>query len=219
MNNSQVEEKGIIEFLIKKYEELINVSPLFERINELIAKEYSKGIEEVEKQVKPNINFVPKEKDLEFLQEYVIENIQKNTDLVGDNLRQEIQRSIMNKENVQEMTERIKLIFKEKKYMDRLKAVIRTETQRANNQGRLEGAIQAEESGLKLAKWIDIILDDRTSKICKLEDSKYGSPDKAIPIDEDFIITADNKIIKSKNPPFHVNCRSVLRIVIIGRSK
>ena len=200
-------EKNILDFLIKKFKGIMDLSPFYVKINELIEEEYSKGLEHSEEELPTNINFIPKEKDLNFLQEYVTDNIQKHSDDVAENLRQEIQRGIMNGDNTQQLVERIKLIFKEKKYMDRLKTVIRTESLRANNQGRLEGANQAAETGLHLKKWVSITNDKLTSKICHAEDSKYGEPSKAIPLDADFVVKSANKTIKSKIPPFHVNCR------------
>lgn len=208
-------EKNILDFLIKKFKGIMDLSPFYAKINALIETEYNKGLEDTEEELPTSINFIPKEKDLNFLKEYVDNNIQRHSDDVADNLRQEIQRGIMNGDTTKELTERIKLIFKEKKYMDRLKAVIRTESLRANNQGRLEGAMQAAGTGLKIKKWVSIIDDERTTKICKAEDSKYGEPKKAIPLDDDFVVKADNKTIKSKIPPFHVNCRSILRLEVI----
>ena len=207
--------KNILDFLINKFKGIMDLSPFYSKINELISTEYNKGLIDAESETSSKINFVPKENDLKFLQNYVDENTQAFSDDMAGNLRQEIQRSIMNKDDIKTLTERIKLVFKEKKYLHRLKTIFRTESSRANNQGRLEGAKQAEEVGLKLKKWISIIKDSRTSNICLKENSKYGDPDKAIPIDDNFIIEVDNKTIKSQSPPFHPNCRSVLRLEVI----
>ena len=64
------------------------------------------------------------------------------------------------------------------------------------------------DSGLKGKKQWKTLSDSRTSDICKQEDSKYGVPDQAIAMDEDFIVVVKGKIFKSRLPPFHPNCRS-----------
>jgi len=211
---TSIETKGaFLETLMRRFRDIMSLSSFIPKVNELVSDEYVKGIEKAENQLKPTINFVPSGQDLKFLQEYVQQNLQKHSDEVGDNLRQEIQRSILNKDDVAMLTRKIKTLFKEKKYLSRLKTVIRTETLRANNQGILEGARQAESSGLKVKKWVDIVSDDATSDICRKEHSKYGSPDKAIDLEEDFKVKVKNKTYIAKSPPFHPNCRSVLRIV------
>lgn len=212
MNNSEIEQKSFINELIKRFKRILNLSGFQMTINDAISEQYVNAIKEVDDDLKLPINLVPKPKDLNFLQNYVKENIDAASDDIGNNLRQEIQRGILNGETKTQLVSRVKSLFKDKKYQTRLKTILRTETLRANNQGTFEGATQAVASGVKLEKWLDVILDDRTSKICKAEHTKYGTPDKSIPLDQDFVVKVDNKTYKSKVPPFHVNCRTVLRI-------
>jgi hypothetical protein len=154
------------------------------------------------------MNFIPDERKLDFLQNYVTNNLKFHTDEIGNDLRQEISRGILNGETTKTIISRVKKVFDDKKYSNRIKTVLRTETLRANNTGALDGA---ERSGLKLKKWLDVMMDEFTSDICKKENRKYGSPDKAIPLDQEFIVKVDNKTVRGLSPPFHVNCRTVIR--------
>ena len=58
-------------------------------------------------------------------------------------------------------------------------------------------------------------MDDRTSPICKAEHRKYGAPDLAIPLEEEFKVKVANKSYQAKIPPFHVNCRTVVRLEVV----
>ena len=106
----------------------------------------------VENSLKPPINFVAKEEDIAFLNEYIFQNLQAHADEVGNNLRQELQRGIMNKETPAQLKQRIVVVFGDSKYSDRLKTVMRTETLRAENAGAFAGAEQAVEAGIVLKK-------------------------------------------------------------------
>lgn len=206
----KLECKGILDTIINNFLNIMNIGPFKTDISDFLRSEYMQGLDKIDNQLKPEINFVPNLNDVDFLSDYAFENLQKHADSVGDNLRQEIQRAILNKDSPQELKKRIKDVFKDKIYTNRLKTVMRTEKNRANAMGTMEGAKQ---SGLKLNKWLDVIMDNRTTDICKHEDSKYGSKDKAIPLDEDFIVKVSNKTYRAQHPPFHYNCRSVLRLI------
>ena len=208
------EEKSFIDVFLQKIKTILRLDRFKPLIDSMISEQYVTAIEKLDKKLDITINLVPKTKDLRFLQDYVDNNIQAASDSIANDLRQEIQRGIMNGDDKKALSKRVRFIFKDKKYQTRLKAIIRTETLRANNQGTLEGAKQAESTGLKLKKWLDVTMDDRTSNICKKEFAKYGSSDKAIPLDEEFVVKVDNKTIKAQNAPFHVNCRSTLRIAV-----
>jgi len=208
------EEKSFIDVFLQKINEVLKLHKFRPLIDSMISEQYVTAIKELDNKLDIPINLVPKTKDLTFLQDYVNENINSASDQIANDLRQEIQRGIMNKEDKKALVKRVKFLFKQKKYQTRLKTIIRTETLRANNQGTLEGAKQAESTGLKLKKWLSVIMDDRTSNICKKEFAKYGSPDKAIPLDQEFVVKVNNKTIKAQNSPFHCNCRSTLRIAV-----
>lgn len=204
----EAEQKNIIQALINKFFEVINLESFRTKISKYISHEYQKGLESAE--VKFNMNFISREEDVKFLNNYVFDSMKVHTDAIGEALRGELQRGIMNKETISQLKKRVQVVFDDSKFTDRLKMVIRTERQRANNYGALEGARQ---SGLHVKKYIDIVNDSRTSNICLAEHKKYGSKDKAIPLDDDFVVRVDNKIVRAKAPPMHQNCRSVIRFI------
>jgi len=203
-----IEVKNIIDWIINKFIKIINIEHFKLKVSDFISEEYTKGITNSE--IEFNMNFVSNEKEISFLNDYVFNNLKTHTDAMGEALRGELSRGILNKEKISQLKTRIKDVFKDKKYTNRLKTVLRTEKIRANNYGALEGAKQ---SGLNLRKYIDIVEDENTSSICKKEDKKYGEENQAIPLDQEFIIKVDNKTIRAQSPPFHPNCRSVIRFV------
>ena len=210
-----VYEKSLVDILLEKFRTIFRLDKFKVVINNMISSQYIGAIEEVDEDLDLTINLVPKSKDLKFLQDYVGENIDAAGDAISNQLRQEIQRGILNGETTTDLSKRVKKLFKDKKYQTRLKTILRTETLRANNQGTLDAANQAAQTGLKLEKWLDVTMDNRTSNICKKEHAKYGTPEQSIPLDKPFIVKVDNKTISIQSPPAHINCRSVLKIKVI----
>lgn len=207
----EIEQKNIIEWIVRKLINVVNIEPFREKISSFISGEYHKGMTDAEIQF--NMNFIPNDKDITFLNDYTNNNMKYHTDAIGESLRGELSRGVLNKEDIGKLKKRIKNVFKDKRFTNRLKTVLRTEQIRANNYGSLEGAKQ---SGLKLKKWVDVVLDGVTSDICRKEYSKYGSEEQAIDVDKDFIVRINNKTIRAQAPPFHPNCRSVVRFVKPG---
>lgn len=193
--------------------EIMDISPYKPKVDNFIRTEFIKSLEKVENQIKPNINFITDEQELKILNDYVFENLQNHADQIGQQLRQELQRGLLNKETPQQLKKRVKDLFKDTTYTNRLKTVLRTEKLRANNYGALSGAKQAEEVGIKLKKYLDVSVDNRTSNICMREHAKYGDKSKAIPLNEPFEVTVDNKKYSAQSSPFHPNCRTVIRFV------
>jgi len=205
---NEMESKNIITAITQKLINIFSLNSLFPNLEGYLSKEYKKGMEKTEIQFE--MNFVPNDRDLGFLKEYANQNVTNATDSLGDELRGEISRGILNKEKISQLKKRIKGTFKDDKFNNRLKTVLRTEGLRAENLGSYEGALQ---SGLKLKKYLSIIMDDRTSEICKKENAKYGSKEQAIAMDKDFIVRVKNKTFRALYPPFHPNCRTVIRFV------
>lgn len=211
------EYKGLVENIISRFLDIMNIKPFQPKINEFLRSEFNKSLSKVERELMPQINLVPKEAEINFLNDYVFQNIQSTVDVIGNNLRQELQRGMMNKETPSQIKQRVKEVFDDSKYENRLKTVMRTEKNRANNAGAFSGAQQAEDAGIVLKKYLDVTEDGRTSNICKHEHAKYGKKEQAIPLDEDFVVRADNKTLRALYPPFHVNCRTVLRFVRLDK--
>lgn len=202
------EVKNIVDEIVSGFTRILKLDAFTSKISKFLHKNYLQGMEKAEKTF--DMNFIPRDQDLDFLKQYVNQNIDDVADDVGKQLRQEISRGMLAGDDVQGIKNRVKEVFNDAKFANRLKTVLRTESIRAQNQGSLEGARQ---SNLKLKKYVIIVDDKRTSYICHKEDAKYGSPEKAIPLNEQFVVTVDNKTIKADAPPFHVNCRSTLGYV------
>lgn len=224
----ELEMKGIIQVITNQTDKLFSIKQFKDHINDTLRVEYIKGLEAVDKDIKPNVNIIipsNSARQLEALYNYVEQNLQNHVDQIGNSLRQEVQRGLQNNESKKQIISRVKRVFKDKRgVLNRLKTVIRTETNRANSQGRLEAAKQVQSTGVKLKKWLDVAPYEkgRSSPFCNTKagsncrncaKGKYGDPSKAIPIDKEFILRADNKTVRAQAPPFHVNCRDILRII------
>lgn len=211
-----IEQKNIIEQIVNKFKKIFSLDSFRITINKFLDAEYSRGLEESE--IKFNMNFTSNNQDTSFLNKYVNENLENVADDMGAQLRGELSRGILNNEDLQQLKQRIKTVFKNPKFNNRLKMVIRTERLRANQMGVIEGAKQ---SGLNLKKYISVVMDDNTSYICKEEHKKYGTPEQAIPLNKLFIVTVKqgNKTItvKGQQPPFHPSCRSIIRFVRLDK--
>lgn len=213
-----LEFKGLIDVILTNFKKIMDIRPFQVQINNFLRKEFNDSMVTVEKELKPTINFEPNEAEISFLNDYVFENLQNHADQIGNQLRQELQRGMLNKETPTQIKQRIKEVFRDKTYTNRLKTVMRTEKLRANNAGAYSGALQAQDSGIILKKYLDVTRTETSTDICNHgnKDSafaKYGSKTKAINLDEEFIMIADNKTFRGQYPPFHPNCRSVIRFV------
>ena len=227
----ELEVKGLIEILTTQVKEIFSIESFRGKIQDELKSEYNKGIEATDNEIKPEVNIVPTnpQRQLEALFNYVEQNMQEHVDSVGDRLRQELQRGLLNKENKKQIIARIKRVFRDdKNVLNKLKMVIRTETNRANNTGRLEAADQAAESGIKLKKWLDVApyQEGVSSGFCATAGGhnsktsamgKYGTPEQAIALDKNFIVKDKNKTVRVLAPPMHCNCRTVLRVVRVNK--
>lgn len=210
----QIEQKAIIEDVVSGIVKLFDTVRFRILISKFINDRYKKALEKQE--VKFNMNFFSDEKDLENLRKYAFESVANVTDDVGRSLRGELQRGIIAKENVKQLKVRIKTVFSDPKYTNRLKTTIRTEGVRAGNSASFNAALQ---SGRDLNKFVLIVRDQFTSDICKAEDRKYGSPEKSIPLNKQFVVVVGNKTYRENFPPFHPNCRTAIEFVEKGREE
>lgn len=171
------------------------------KIFDYIRNKYDTGLEQTEQQF--NINFMRDEDTLEMLRDYVQGNVGNTLEDINQGLRQEIQRAVLDRVDIKELRRRLMEKFEDKKYLNRLKMVIRTEGNRAGNMATMDSARQ---SGLELYKYLDNPLDDRTSDICWKEMKKYGTKEKAIPLEDEFVIEHKGEQYIADAPPFHPNC-------------
>lgn len=89
------------------------------------------------------------------------------------------------------------------KYEKRLDLIIRTESARIFNGGAMRTAKQL---GAKF-KYLIGVNDNRQGQDSKVALRKYGSPEKAIPIDEEFIVQEGGKTYTYSFPPNRPNDR------------
>lgn len=194
-----IDYKAITQETLDKYKGFLNTPELKQTINEALGKEFSKGVEKIEKKLDRNV--VVSTQDINTITDFAFNNIKgMNQDLI-DNLRKQITMALLNKENLSQIKKRVKEQFDISE--NRARAIVQTETNRIYGTGSYNAAKQ---SGVEFYKYINATEDKRTSEICKDLDAKYGTPKQAIPIDDKF------KLINGKEElhnPFHVNCRSV----------
>ncbi len=201
MKQLDQETKSIITDLINKFVKMLNINSLTSTVFDELKKGYDKGILEAEDQF--NLNFTRDTERLEFLQKYSFDNIVGMNNDIAEKLRGELQRAFMNLESIDKIKARVVKVMDVAE--DRARAIARTEMTRAHSMGHIDSARQ---SGLNLKKYVSVHIDTRTSPICKRMNSKYGTPDKAIPIDSKFIDKESGQEFDIS--PFHVNCRTAI---------
>lgn len=193
------ETKGMIEDLINKFVKLLNLNELSDLVINNVRKHYDMGLEEAE--VKFQMNFMESPTRLQTLEKYTFENIKGMNEDIADKLRQELQRGMMNLESTSKIQERVEKVMDVGR--DRARMIARTEMNRAENMGHIDGARQ---SGLKLMKRWDSHLDKRTSAVCRDLDGV------TIPLDAKFRWKGQ----EFDAPPAHPNCRSTVIFIQEG---
>jgi hypothetical protein len=217
LKNPEVEFKGLIDDITRGFVQLFDTEAFKSRIRNFTNKHYDKGLLKGEAQV--NMNFLRNTNNLEHLNNYSFTLVKDLTDDMSSALRKSLQEGLLNQESVSEIKGRVEAIFKGKglkltdkngnvrsiNWRDRMTAIVRTESVRAENYGHADAI---EQSGITFKKYVSVHMDARTSPICMTEDLKYGTPDKAIPMSDDFVVSVKGKIYKTMLPPFHPNCRT-----------
>ena len=179
--------------VINKILQLVSLETLRNVVDRSIKANYINGMDDVAEGI--GRNFMPNPEALNFLQNYTFDNVKGLEEDIKNKLRQELQRGIMAGEGTPKLAKRVSEVMDIG--MNRAKAIARTETNRAENMGSLDGWRQ---SGLDMEKeWLAVI-DGRTSQICKALDGKK------IGINDKFKYKGD----VFDSPPSHVSCRSTL---------
>lgn len=214
---SETELKSIIDDLANNLVRIFSLDKFRVKIKEFVKKHYDAGLEKAE--IDFGFNFVRNDRQIQFLEGYTFDLVKGVTDEMVLDIRQELKRGMLNNESILQIKNRLDKIFKGDnptrfRYEDRLRMIARTETTTMENAGHLEGAKQ---SGVKLKKYLSIQMDERTSPICIEENKKYGSPEKAIPLDEEFVVKVNGKEYRGQQPSFHTNCRTRLLFVEVKK--
>ena len=200
---NEPEFKATISAIVKQVIKLLQLDKIGIKIKEAISEEYGKGMDEME--IKFDMNFDRNKKNLKLLENYAFDNIKGMTEDLGNKLRQAIQEGVLKQEAISSIKDRVKNAMQIGE--NRAMLIARTETNRATNYGRLDAADQAEKSGMQLKKWLLITYDNRTSPISKAMGAKYGTPEQVIPLNQNFSVVVNGKLIEGPAPPFHPNDR------------
>lgn len=207
-----VETKSILTDIANSFIKIFDVDRFRDIVGHFVKENYDKGAEEVEQQFDFNVDFNAAARDVSMLEQMTFDNIKGMTDDLQNKLRGELQRGMLAGETPKELRTRVADIFKGDnptrfRYEDRIRTIVRTESKRAQNMARFANV---ERLGIPVKKWLSVVHDDRTSVICLAEDKKYGSPDKAIPMDKEFTVTVGGKTYTEMFSPFHPNCRTTV---------
>lgn len=122
-----------------------------------------------------------------------------------------VNENIINRGSNKDLAKSLKELFDKENpnyfnYKNRFDAIARTESTRVLSQSGFNTAKRLGATG----KYISIVDDNRTSDISKAMFAKYGSPDKAIPLDEEFSVVVRGKTFSGLTTPFHVSDRDII---------
>ncbi len=178
----------------------MEVRALLKAVSDSVIKStFMQGWDSAEKQL--NRNLIVNNGALSFIQNYTFNNIKSMTEEIMTDLRQELERGIMAGEGITKIKARVSKVFDVGE--NRAEMIARTETNRAENQGKLQAFKSSGEDYVK--KW-NTHFDARTSPICKRLDGQE------VGMDQNF----KDKTSKWEGPapPSHVNCRSSMIFVL-----
>ncbi len=193
VGKNKISEIKSLDSLINKLKSMINLVAVRDLVYRVIRNNFIKGVSQAEEDL--NMNFVPNPSAIEYIANYTFENIKDLQEEMVNDLRQELQRAIIEGEGLSKIKERVKKVFDVGE--NRAQMIAQTETNRAENHGRLYAYKQSGVKGKK--KWV-AHLDDRTSDICRRLDGQI------VDLNENF---KDPKgEWEGLAPPAHVNCRS-----------
>jgi SPP1 gp7 family putative phage head morphogenesis protein len=190
--NKLTEIKGL-DGIAKAIKKIIAFFGLKTISDAVIKNTFVSGWEESEKQLDKNL--MVNKAAISYIQTYTFNNIKGMTEEIMQDLRQELERGIMQGEGIAKIKDRVSKVFDVGE--NRAEMIARTETNRAENQGRLQAF---KSSGEKYKKRWSSFIDNRTSPICKRLDGQV------VNMDENF---KDSKAKwEGPCPPAHVDCRS-----------
>jgi len=195
VGKSKLKEIKAVDDIFKVLKGILDLSIVRRLSDQIINHNFLKGWESAEKKL--DRNFLPNKDAIDYLQNYTFSNIKNMSEEIGNDLRAELQRGIINGEGIDKLKSRVTNVFNKAEV--RAEAIARTEVNRAENQGTLQ-VMKA--SGQKITKKWVAAMDDRTSAICK---RLHG---KSVGVNESFKDTTTGQ--EFQGPPSHVSCRSTL---------
>ena len=193
LSKDKLKEIKSIDSIAKQLKVLLSIMGLKALSDEIIKNNFMKGNDEAEKKL--DMNIMPNEEAISYIQDYTFENIKGMTEDLENKLRQELERAFMNGDGISRIKSNVQKIFETTKH--RAEAIARTETNRALNSGKM---VAYKASGVKGTKEFIAKIDARTSSICRrLDGQKKG-------LDENFVDPKGEW--SGQNPPVHCRCRS-----------
>lgn len=189
-----------VEDIAKRIKDIIAFQGLKTISDAVIKNTFVEGWDDAEKQLDKNLMI--NNDAITFIQDYTFNNIKGMTEEIMQDLRQELERGIMAGEGITKLKARVSKVFDVGEV--RAEAIARTETNRAEGQGRLQAFKSSGETDY-LKKWVTHH-DDRTSPICNRLDGQ------TVGINENF----KDKTTGWAGPthPSHVNCRSTVLFIL-----
>lgn len=170
-------------------------------VDQITKEFYRKGNDKAEKQLDMNLQENPAQ--IKTLADMTFDNIKGVTEDLKNNLRGILQRALISGKGIGTIADEIESAFNISK--NRAETIARTETARSIELGQLNAM---KSSGIELRKFVLVVLDDRTSQVCKAMHSKYGEESKSIPLSGLFKVHIAGKTIESQTSPFVPNCRT-----------
>jgi len=146
--------------------------------------------------------------------EIISELVKGVNDEVSKKINYLVNKGVTENWSNEQLSEQLKGIFEKDNpnyfnYKNRMLTIAKTESSRLLNNGAYN---QAKELGYT-HKYIDIVRDKRTADDSYLMYTKYGTKDKAIPINEEFNITFRGKEQRGLFPPLRTNDREMVYFV------
>lgn len=196
--------------MVKLPQNFYNLSKFANDMAKAVINNFMKGVMRASKaanRMPPQVN----KRQIENLTAMVSDSIKGITDEMSKNIRRVIRDGINEGITNQQIADNLDEIFKGDNptrfhYEDRLRMISRTESTRELNSGGFETANKLGATG----KYIDIVDDNRTSDVSRAMFEKYGSPEKAIPVDEEFFVFVRGKEYRGMFPPFMPNDRDMV---------
>ncbi len=176
----------------QKIAEFFNLKNYKELVLEAVRRGVFEGSETVARKI--GRNFVPNYKAVEFLQEHTFENMTNMEDEVKAKLRAELQRGLINREELPALAKRVDKVIDATSA--RANMIARTEINRAKNFGELDAWRQSGKPVLK--EWYN---PSPEAPVCKYLAGKIAG------INDKFTYQGD----EFDAPPAHPNCRSLLK--------
>jgi len=188
-----------VDDIAKKIKDIVTFAGLKTISDAVIRHTFMGGWDSAEKQL--NKNFMVNREAIDYIQDYTFNNIKVMGEEIKNDLRQELERGIMQGEGIAKLTKRVDSIFN--KGENRAEMIARTEVNRSENQGKLQAF---KSSGERYNKKWSTHFDARTSPLCKRLDGQV------VKMDENFKDKTSGW--EGPCPPSHVDCRSSLTFIL-----